>query len=334
MCDQFLDPIYESEFARFSYGFRPGRSAHVALGALTYAIVRRKVDWIIDADIEGYFDSLDRERLMSFLAERIGDRRALRLIRKWLNAGVVKTGVSSDSVRGTPQGAPLSPLLASVYLHNVLDSWFAKQWRPTRAGGELNIVRYADDFVLGFQYRADAERFLKDAIDRFKEFGLSLNQQKTRLNEFGKYAAQNRRRRGKRRPSTFDFLGFTHSWGTSRNCRFLLGRKPIAKRVRLTLEAVKQALRLKMHDDPKQTGEWLARVLQGWLICYAVPTSCRSLKAFRHRLERLWLRELRRRSQKDRFAWGRLSALCNELWPPARILHPWPHTRFAVKHSS
>ena len=246
----------------------------------------------------------------------------------------MQAGELSDSVRGTPQGAPISPLLANVYLHKVLGSWFALEWRPTRARGEVYIVRYADDFVLGFEYRSDAEKFLKDATNRFKGFGLSLNQQKTRLIEFGKYAAHNRRRRGEGRPSTFEFLGFTHHCRTSRNGRFLLGRKPIAKRVNRTLEAVKQTLRLKMHDDPKQTGQWLGRVLAGWLNFYAVPTSSRSLKAFRHRLERLWLREMRRRSQKDSFAWSRISALSSELWPPVRTLHPWPNTRFAVKHSS
>ena len=216
----------------------------------------------------------------------------------------------------------------------VLDEWFARQWRPSKARGEAYIVRYADDFVLGFQYRDDAERFLKDVTDRFTEFGLELNQQKTRLSEFGRKAAANRRRRSEGRPSTFEFLGLTHYCTISRSGRFMLGRRPIAKRVRRTLKAIKQALRSAMHDDPKQTGEWLGRVLQGWLNYYAVPTSSRSLGAFRRQLERLWLRELRRRSQKDRFAWRRLSKICDQLWPPVRILHPWPDTRFAVKHSS
>jgi group II intron reverse transcriptase/maturase len=328
-----LEPVYEAEFAGFSYGFRPARSAHDALDALAYAICERNVNWIVEVDIKGYFDNIDRERLMSFLEERVRDRRVLRLVRKWLGAGVMDAGLRVDPVRGTPQGAPISPLLANVYLHNVLDRWFAEEWRPGNAGGEAYIVRYADDFVLGFEHRGDAVRFLKDVARRFTEYGLELHPEKTRLIEFGREAADNRRRRGEGRPLTFDFLGLTHYCRTTRQGRFGLGRKPAAKRMQRTLRAVKKVLRLRMHEDPVQTGHWLGRVLAGWLGYYAVPTSYASLHQFRRSLRRAWLRSLRRRSQRDRFSWERLDALCAQVWPKTRILHPWPNARFAVKHS-
>ncbi len=242
-------------------------------------------------------------------------------------------GLTVDPARGTPQGAPISPLLANVYLHNVLDRWFANHWRPQMAVGEAYMVRYADDFVLGFEHRHDAERFLGNLKERLADFGLELHPEKTRLIEFGKDAAHYRRQRGERRPETFDFLGLTHYCRTTRNGRFGLGRQPSAKRVRRTLKAVKIALRRRMHDDPKQTGLWLGRILRGWLGYYAVPTSYKYLDRFKRALLRLWLRTLRRRSQTARFTWERLEALSNQLWPHIRILHPWPATRFAVNHS-
>ena len=263
--DNLLNPIYESEFAGFSYGFRPSRSAHDALDALAYVIDKRHVNWIFEVDIKGYFDNIDQGMLMAFLEMRIGDRRVLRLIRKWLGAGIIENGLKVDAVRGTPQGAPISPLLANVYLHGVLDQWFARQWRPLKAQGEAYMVRYADDFVLGFQHRSDAEQFARDVKQRFDEYGLELAPNKTRLIEFGKNAADNRRQRGERRPETFDFLGLTHYCRITRTGRFGLGRKPITKRVNRTLKALKKILRLRMHDDPMQTGLWLGRVLDGWL---------------------------------------------------------------------
>ena len=331
--DNVLNPIYESEFYGFNYGFRPGRSAHDALDALAYAVERRKVNWIVEVDIRQYFDSIDREQLMQLLEMRIGDRRVLRLIRKWLNAGVIDAGLEVDVVRGTPQGAVISPLLANVYLHHVLDRWFAREWRPREVRGEAYLVRYADDFVLGFEHRRDAERFMEAVGERFAAFGLELHPEKTRLLEFGRFAAANRAKRGEGRPETFDFLGFTHYCRTKRNGRFGLGRKPIARRVRRTLQAVKAALRKRMHANPVHTGRWLGRVLRGWLGYYAVPTSSRSLQRFALDLMRLWLRVLRRRSQRDRFAWERLAALSQRLWPRVSILHPWPDERFAVSHS-
>ena len=329
--EQILNPIYESEFYGFSYGFRPGRSAHDALDALAYVIDRRKVGWIVEVDIRGYFDSIDREQLMQFLEVRIGDRRVLRLIRKWLNAGVIDAGLEVDFVRGTPQGAVISPLLANVYLHHVLDDWFAREWRPREVWGEASIVRYADDFVLGFQYRRDAERFMEAVRARFTAFGLELHPEKTRLVEFGRFAEANRRERGEGRPETFDFLGFTHYCRTTHDGRFGLGRKPVAQRMRRTLKAIKAELRRRMHADPVATGRWLGRVLRGWLGYYAVPTSAPSLTRFVWFLRRLWMRVLRRRSQRGYFRWERLDALCRKHWPRVAILHPWPTERFAVR---
>ena len=250
-----LNPIYELEFAGFSYGFRPNRSAHNALDALAYFIGQRRVNWIVEVDIKGFFDNIDREQLTAFLQDRIADSRVLRLIRKWLAAGVLEEGLKVDPARGTPQGAPISPLLANVYLHNVLDQWFALQWRPQKAIDQAYLVRYADDFVLGFEHRQDAERFLRDLKERLNEYGLELHPEKTRLIEFGKDAAHNRRRRGERRPETFVFLGLTHYCRTTRTGNFGLGRKPAPKRVRRTLKAIKNALRWRMHDDPVETGE-------------------------------------------------------------------------------
>ena len=331
--DNLLNPIFESEFYGFSYGFRPGRSAHDALDALAYVVERRKVSWIVEVDIREFFGSIDRGRLMSFLEMRIGDQRVLRLIRKWLNAGVMDAEPEADFVRGTPQGAPISPLLANVYLHNVLDDWFAREWRPREARGETYIVRYADDFVLGFQHRNDAVRFMEALRERFAAYGLELHPEKTRLLEFGRFALANRRKRGEGRPETFDFLGLTHYCRTRRDGRFGLGRKPVAKRMRRTLKAIKAELRRRMHDKPVKTGQWLGRVLRGWLGYYAVPTSYRSLQRFANDLRRLWLHALRQRSQRDRFTWERLAALARDHWPRVSILHPWPTERFAGQNS-
>lgn len=235
--ESVLNPIYESEFAGFSYGFRPGRSAHDALDALAYAIERRAVNWIVDADIKGCFDNIDRETLMDFLEERIADRRFLRLVRKWLICGVIDDGAWVEPEQGTPQGAPISPLLANVFLHNVIDRWFALKWRPEMASGEACMIRYADDFVLGFEHRKDAESFLKDLERRLADFGLQLHPGKTRLIEFGRNAAQDRHVRGEGRPETFDFLGLTHYCRKTRSGGFGLGRKPIARRVSRKLKA-------------------------------------------------------------------------------------------------
>ena len=327
-----LTPIYEEEFLGISYGFRPGRGAHDALDALAYAIERRKVNWILDADIRDYFDSISRDWMIRFLEHRIGDRRVLRLITKWLRAGVMEEGRMIDTGQGTVQGSVISPMLANIYLHYVLDLWVTKKWRPQETRGDMIIVRYADDYVAGFEHRDDAEHFLRDLKERFRSFELELNADKTRLIEFGRFAESNRRARGKGRPETFDFLGFTHYCRMNRKGRFGLGRKPVRKQMNRTLKRIKIALRRRMHDDVLDTGRWLGRVLRGWLNYYAVPTSFRSLQQFVWRLRRIWIRVLRRRSQKDRFAWTWILATTAKLWPKPHIVHPWPSARFAVNH--
>ena len=330
--DDILTPLYEPEFLGFSYGFRPGRGAHDALDALAFGIERRKVNWIIDADIRAFFDRLSRDHLLRFLEHRIGDQRVLRLIAKWLNAGVMEGDEWKDDLQGTPQGAVVSPILANVYLHYVLDLWFQKKWRARTATGDTIIVRYADDFVVGCQRKADAEQFLDDLRERMSQFALELHPDKTRLVEFGRFAMADRRARGERRPETFDFLGFTHYCNKKRNGNFGLGRKPIAKRVTRTLQRVKEKLRERMHEDVHDTAQWLGRVVNGWLNYYAVPTSARALRGFARRLLWIWLRTLRGRSQKDRTTIAGVARLAALYWPPVKVRHPGPTERFAVSH--
>ena len=327
-----LTPIYEAEFLGFSHGFRPGRSAHDALDVLAYGITERKVNWIVDADIRTFFDRIDRDWLVRFLEHRIGDKRVIRLIIKWLNAGVMESGKWQDNLRGTPQGAIVSPILANVYLHYVLDLWFHKRWRPQVAQGQAMIVRYADDFVVCFQYRQEAKQFMYDLDERLRKFGLEVHPDKTRLIEFGRFAWQNRLARGEGRPETFDFLGFTHYCRKTRKGKFGLGRKPIAKRVNRTLNRIKVELLRRMHHDVYDVARWLGQVIRGWLGYYAVPTSASSLYSFIHGIKSIWLKVLRRRSQKDRFSWARLDQVGHACWPPVTILHPWPDQRFAVNH--
>ena len=304
-----LTPIYEAEFLGFSYGFRPGRGAHDALDALSVGIMRRKINWVVDCDIRAFFDNVSRDWLVRFLEHRIGDKRVIRLIIKWLNAGVMEAGEWRDNLRGTPQGSVASPILANIYLHYVLDLWFQKKWRSHEVKGDTVIVRYADDFVVGFQHKRDAERFLKAVKERFGNFELDMHPDKTRLIEFGRYAIARRHERGQGRPETFDFLGFTHYCAEAREGRFQLGRKPVAKRMSRTLKRIKEALRRRMHHKVEETAKWLGRVVNGWLNYYAVPTSFRSLRRFVDRLQRLWHKIVRRRSQKDRFEWAKLKRL-------------------------
>ena len=327
-----LMPIWEPAFLGFSYGFRPGRGAHDALDALAVALERRKVNWVIDCDIRAFFDTVSRDWLVRFLEHRIGDRRVMRLIAKWLNAGVMDDGRWRDTGQGTPQGAIVSPLLANVYLHYVLDLWFHRQWRPERAEGDAIIVRYADDVVVGFERKRDAERFLTALAERLDRFALALHPDKTRLIEFGRVAHANRRAKGLGRPETFDFLGFTHYCRKTRSGRFGLGRKPVAKRVGRTLRRVKEVLRRRMHDDPHKVARWLGRVVDGWLNYYAVPTAFPCLERVVRALQKTWMKVLRQRSQRDRFSWQRLMALVAAYWPKPRIRHPWPNLRFAVKY--
>jgi RNA-directed DNA polymerase len=327
-----LEQIYEEDFLGFSYGFRPGRSCHNALDALWVGITHRKVNWVLDADIRGFFDNIDHEWLLKFLEHRIADRRILRLIRKWLKAGGSEDGQWSRTTVGTPQGSVISPLLANVFLHYVFDLW-ANQWRKRHAQGSVIIVRYADDFVMGFQDRGDAERFLRELRGRFEQFGLQLHPEKTRLIEFGRFAAERREKRGQGKPETFNFLGFTHCCGTTRKGAFTIKRKSIAKRMRAKLQEIKQQLRARMHNAVIEVGRWLRSVVQGWFNYHAVPGNSNSLDEFRTQVERLWLHTLRRRSQKGRkWTWGRMNRLARKWLPKARILHPYPSERLIVSN--
>jgi RNA-directed DNA polymerase len=323
-----LEQIYEEDFLGFSYGFRPGRSCHNALDALWVGIAHRKVNWVLDADIRGFFDNIDHEWLLKFVEHRIADRRILRLIRKWLKAGVSEDGQWSRTTVGTPQGSVISPLLANVFLHYVFDLW-ANQWRNRHARGSMIMVRYADDFVVGFQDRGDAERFLRELRKRLEQFGLQLHPDKTRLIEFGRYAAERREERGEGRPETFDFLGFTHCCGKTRKGAFTIKRKSIAKRMRAKLQEIKRQLTTRMHDAIAEVGGWLRSVVRGWYNYHAIPGNINCLDEFRTQIQRLWRRILRRRSQKGRvWTWTRIQRLTQRWLPRAQILHPYPDERF------
>jgi RNA-directed DNA polymerase len=328
---EVLNAIWEQDFLGFSYGFRPGRGQHDALDALAFGINRRKVNWILDADIAGFFDAVSHEWLIKFVEHRVGDRRVIRLIRKWLKAGVAEDGQVTPGKVGTPQGAVISPLLANIYLHFVFDLW-ANEWRKRCAHGDVIMVRYADDIVVGFEHQADAERFLTEMRERLAKFALTLHGEKTRLIRFGRFAALNRKERGEGKPETFDFLGLTHICGRSLSGRFLLLRRTRRDRMRVRLEAVGEGLRRRMHETLEVQGDWLRQVVSGFFAYHAVPTNIAALAAFRDHVVRLWLRTLQRRSQKDRTPWARLKALAERWLPRPRITHPWPDKRFAVKH--
>jgi len=325
-----LSEIYEQDFLGFSYGFRPGRSPHNALDAVWVGLTRRKVNWVLDVDIRSFFDTLDHEWLMKLLEVRIADRRVLRLIRKWLRAGVSEDGEWSKTEVGSPQGAVISPLLANVYLHYVFDQW-VQQWRMRQASGDVMVVRYADDVVMGFEHRAEAEGFLSELRDRLAEHGLELHQGKTRLLEFGRFAASNRAERGEGKPETFAFLGFTHICAKRRSDGgFTVLRKTIRQRLREKAKEVRAMLMHHRHKPVPEQGRWLRSVVQGFFNYHAVPGNCKALKIFRTLINRAWLRALRRRSQKGRkLTWDRMKRLIATWIPSAKVLHPYPNQRLA-----
>ena len=326
-----LNAIYEEDFLGFSYGFRPGRGAHDALDALVVGIGSRKVNFILDADIRSFFDTVSQEWLIRFVEHRIGDKRIIRLIQKWLKAGVLEDGIVTVSDRGTGQGSVISPLLANIYLHYVFDLW-AERWRRREATGDMIIVRYADDLVVGFEHETDARRFLDEMRERWGKYALTLHPEKTRLIEFGRNAAANRKRRGLGKPETFSFLGFIFISGKSRRGKFQVKRKSRPDRMRAKLQAIKQELRRRMHQPIPEQGRWLKQVVTGYFNYHAVPTNGHALATFRFRLIGLWTRTLRRRSQRDHTAWERIKRLANDFLPKPQIRHLWPEQRFAVRH--
>lgn len=327
---EVLNAVYETDFRGFSYGFRPGRNPHQALDALSVGIWRKKVNWVLDADIRDFFTSLDHGWLERFLGHRIADKRVLRLIRKWLGAGVIEDGNWSQAMEGAPQGASVSPLLANVYLHYVFDQW-ADWWRRRHAHGEVIIVRFADDFTMGFEYQDDAQRFLAELRERFAKFGLELHPGKTRLIEFGWFAARNRQERGLGKPETFDFLGFTHICARMRDGRFWVRRITVSKRMRAKLREVKDQLKRRRHQPIPEQGRWLASVVRGYRAYYAVPGNRAAVVTFRTQVTKLWHEALERRSQRTRINWARMNRLATRWLPPARVVHPFPDVRFRVR---
>jgi len=327
-----LNQIYEVDFQGFSYGFRPGRSPHQALDALYVGIQRKRVNWVLDADIRGFFDNVSHDWALKFVKHRVADRRMLRLIQKWLKAGVSEDGQWSETKIGTPQGAVVSPLLANVYLHYVFDLW-VEAWRKKVARGDVIVVRYADDLVVGFQHRTDAERFLQEFRERLAKFGLELHADKTRLIEFGRFAAQHRKQRGEGKPETFTFLGFTHFCGrTTHAGAFTVWRITAKKRMAVKLKAIKAELQRRKHDPTRETGAWLRKVVLGYYQYHAVPGNSTQLRIFWRRACRLWRNVLVRRSQRAQVRWGRLFPILYRWIPQPRVLHPYPHVRFAATH--
>jgi len=326
---QILSVIWEEEFLGFSYGFRPGRSPHQALDALTVGIERKRVRWVLEVDIRAYYDTISQEWLGKFIEHRIGDRRILNLIQKWMQAGVLEKGQWTLSEEGVPQGNPISPILANIYLHYAFDQW-AQQWRKQKARGDMIIVRYADDIVVGFENQAEAERFKEELTERLKKFNLELQGEKTRLIEFGRYAAADRARRKAGKPETFNFLGFCHICSKNSKGYFCVLRQTMKKRMQTKLKTLKIEMKRRMHLPVRDQGQWLQAVLQGHYQYYGVPRNGPAMGSFRKEVVRLWKRTLERRSQKSNIPWERINQLAKKWLPYPRICQPYPNQRIHV----
>jgi group II intron reverse transcriptase/maturase len=326
---EVLNAIYETDFLGFSYGFRPGRSQHDALDALSVGIWARKVKWVLDADIRGFFDAMKHEWIVKFVEHRVADERVVRLIQKWLSAGVLEDGVRTQSVEGAVQGGSISPLLANLYLHYVFDLW-TQRWRNQPGRGDLIVVRYADDFVVGFEHERDALAFCTELRERMAKFGLELHPDKTRILEFGRHAASDRARRDEKKPETFDFLGFTHICAKTRKGRFTVRRQTMKKRLRAKLSEVKTELRRRMTEPIPEQGKYLRAVVGGHTRYYGVPGNTRALHVFRGEVSRHWLRVLRRRGNQHPMRWARFDLHVKRWLPKPRVCHPWPSQRLGV----
>src|SRR5437867_7249547 len=326
---EVLNAIYETDFLGFSYGFRPGRSPHHALDALYTGLLTKKVNWVLDLDIRGFFDGISHEWLVKFIEHQIADRRVVRLVQKWLNAGVLEDGKHLRVEEGTPQGGSASPLLANIYLHYVFDLW-VQAWRRKRAHGDVIVVRFADDIVVGFQVKSDAEQFWAELTERLRKFALELHPDKTRLLEFGPFAVASRKRRGEGKPETFNFLGFTHICGKKRSGRFTVVRQTIRKRVQAKLSEVKAELQRRLHEPIPVVGAWLRQIVSGHTRYYGVPMNSSAIAMFRFQVGWLWHRALARRSQTGHVSWERMRRLIERWLPPARICHPYPLRRLGV----
>jgi group II intron reverse transcriptase/maturase len=327
-----LNTIYEKDFLGFSYGFRPGRSQHDALDALTVGIKSQNVNWILDADIAAFFDEIDHDWMLKFLEHRIADKRIIALIRKWLKVGVIEDGRRIAATKGTPQGAVVSPLLANIYLHYAFDLW-VQRWRHRHARGNVIVVRYADDSVMGFQQEGDSKRFLAEMSERLAKFGLTMNETKTRLIEFGRFAAARRKRRGLGKPETFDFLGFTHCCSRNRQGQYKLLRLTVKKRMRTTIAAIREKLMSRRHEPIAVVGKWLNRVVQGYFNYHAIPGNLSRLNVLRRDICRAWRHALMRTSQRHRQNWERFNRIVKRFVPPVRQVHPYPEDRFFASHT-
>ena len=328
---EVLNAIYEIDFLDMSFGYRPGKSQHNCLDVLFNDIQTKRVNWILDADIRGFFDNLSHEWIVKFIEHRIKDERVIRLIQKWLKAGVMINGRREETDEGVPQGGSISALISNIYLHYVLDLWI-DQRQKDKSRGEINAVRFADDFVVGFEHKSEAMKFLADLKERMLKFGLELHPVKTRILQFGRFAARDRKKRKEGKPETFNFLGFTHICGlTLKNRKFTILRHTINKKLRMKLSEIRTELRRRMHRSIADQGKWLRSVVGGHFRYYGVPNNQKALGSFHYQVADIWYRTLKRRSQKSRLLWPRMKKIRDRWLPPVRVHHPYPYERLRVR---
>ena len=327
---EVMNAIYETDFLEFSYGYRPGKGQHNCLDTLSVGFLTRKVNWVLDADIRGFFDNLDHDWLIKFVEHRIGDKRVIRLIQKWLKAGVMQDGQVSETNEGVPQGGSISPLLANIYLHYVLDLW-VQQRAKDKSRGEMIIVRWADDFVVGFEHKSQAEKFLKDLKERMLKFSLELHPEKTRILEFGPWAIHNRKKRNEGKPETFNFLGFTHICARKGSSgMYMVLRLTIRKKMKMKLQELSAEMRKRMHQSIPDQGKWLRSVVGGHNRYYGVPNNTNALRGFRFQVARRWWFTLRRRGNRKPIIWVRMNRHVEKWLPHVKLHHPYPLKRSGV----